>query len=462
MGTYTFNVVEDQGTIPGVTYDSSVKEVIVSVTDNNEGQLVAEMKNKPALTFTNTYAISSDASTSINTLTVGKYLDGREWLENESFTFKLEAADQNTLDMITAGKVVMPQNSTVEINVQNGKAIFDAITLKEKGQYQFKVTEVVPEKTNGVTYDNHEVIYTITVVDNLKGGLVASVVTKGKTEFTNTYATQPTTTPFFDSTNTIKILTGRDSVDDEFTFKVTSVSPESAPMPTATTITNKATVDGQINELSFGNVVFTQPGTYVYNVQEVIPDVTHGVTYDARVYTVTYEVTDNFETGLFNIAKKVTIDGKEVDKIEFNNRYKASPITLNGSQAFAGTKTIENKDPNAVYTLKAGDFHFEISSTNNAPLPEKTIVTNDLQGKFAFGDITYDQSGEYYYVIREVNNAKPGISYDTKVVEGKVTVTDDLNGKLIPNIEYQNQATLDFVNSYDPLNISASINGKKH
>ncbi len=55
VGTYTFYVCEDTGTELGITYDESIYKIIVTITDNGTGTLVAEVRGAHFIGFINTY-----------------------------------------------------------------------------------------------------------------------------------------------------------------------------------------------------------------------------------------------------------------------------------------------------------------------------------------------------------------------------------------------------------------------
>ena len=99
-------------------------------------------------------------------------------LEAEMFSFQLIGED---------GKVI----ETVK-NDKDGKFAFSKLTytLADVGEYEYTVKEVIPEETNGVTYD--ETVYTVTVkVED--GGDGELKITKSenwnKLNFTNSYNT---------------------------------------------------------------------------------------------------------------------------------------------------------------------------------------------------------------------------------------------------------------------------------
>ncbi|MCQ2458610.1 MAG: hypothetical protein MJ142_07780, partial [Clostridia bacterium] len=84
VGNYTYTITEDDTGIDGVTKDSSKLTVKVSVTDNGDGTLKAEIVTTDSddIEFTNTYGAAGGI-----TLTGAKELEGRDLTTNDKFTF---------------------------------------------------------------------------------------------------------------------------------------------------------------------------------------------------------------------------------------------------------------------------------------------------------------------------------------------------------------------------------------
>ena len=87
-GTYKYVVKETKGSIGGVTYDTTEHTVTIKVKDNGKGKLVADgcelIQTKE---FTNTYAAEGTGE-----IKVKKTLTGRDWTNDDEFTFTIEKA----------------------------------------------------------------------------------------------------------------------------------------------------------------------------------------------------------------------------------------------------------------------------------------------------------------------------------------------------------------------------------
>lgn len=452
-GTYTFQITEEKGSLAGITYDTIPRTVTVKVTDNNDGTLTAAVISTGThpFTWTNTYKTTGTAKYEIKGT---KVLSGRQWKDNDEFSFRLAAGDDATEAAVTDGSISMPADTTVSATKEAQDFSFGNITFHKPGEYTFRVSEI-KSTLGGITSDSHEAVIKIKVTDNYDGtmGAAGTEAVENSLTFRNTYEAAPTAS---EELTAEKILTGRDMKEGEFSFSVTP--QDNAPAPTKVSVENTAAKENEACELNFGRITFTKAGTYTYLVKEEKGSL-GGITYDEREYVVTYTVTDNLNGG-FDIVSAITLDGKKADKAEFTNIYTAKPAEISGSTHLSGIKTVESEDPNASYTMKGGEFEFAITAlTADAPLPEKSVVKNDAGGRFAFGNITYTAAGTYRYQISEVKGSAAGMSYDGSTYEVVVEVTDNGSGQLLADVSKNKE--LNFLNVYNPEEISASVSGTK-
>ena len=124
-----------EGTIPGWTQTGHT---------NDTGEL-SEAGATVEVTFTNTY------SEVVKAPQVTKLLKGREWQEDEVFSFTLAPDGEATRAAIDAGKVVMPDPATAEATKTDQTATFGDITFKDEGIYYFIIEEEQGTDT-GLTY----------------------------------------------------------------------------------------------------------------------------------------------------------------------------------------------------------------------------------------------------------------------------------------------------------------------
>ncbi len=402
-GEYTYVIYEVSGFLGGVEYDDTVYTLTITVTDDGEGTLTA---NIPPLSveFNNKYSANS---TTVQ-FSGSKKLNGRPLALGE-FGFALVDADGNTIETV--------------YNLSNGGFAFAPITYTSVGTYTYEVVELAGN-AGGVTYDSTAYTIKVVVTDNGEGKLVASVEGADAIVFTNSYKAESTDAEFGGN----KVLDGRVLLDGEFSFVLKDASGNELE-----TVKNKA--DGKF---VFSPITYTEAGTYVYTVSEVSGNA-GGVSYDTHVYTVTVTVTDDMNG-------KLTASVSGDTGIVFRNTYSADSATA----SLAGTKTIDGR------ALVAGEFSFVLKDESGKELE---TVKNEADGTFRFSTITYNKAGTYNYTVSEVKGELGGVSYDGTVYAVKVVVTDNGEGKLIASVE--GAQAIKFANKYKADSTSVSFGGNK-
>lgn len=185
-GEHTYTVKEVVGNTPGVTYDTTEKQVTVKVTQDGQA-LKADLVYPENKIFNNTYTAPKPAKAKIS---ASKILEGAE-LKNGEFNFQL-------LD--ETGKVLQTKQ-----NAADGTVTFDDISYSSEDAgktFHYTIKEVIPEsKAKGMTYDEGTIDVTVTVTkDDASNTLKASVAYGDKTSFTNKLVTTsiPPTPPTVD------------------------------------------------------------------------------------------------------------------------------------------------------------------------------------------------------------------------------------------------------------------------
>ena len=282
VGEYNYTVREVAGDDKGYTYDTSEYPVTVTVTDpDKDGILKAAITVGDSVEFINPY----EAAPTSAKIQVKKALAGRDLVEGE-FTFEMVGPD---------GKVYTATNTA------SGKVTFDKIKYTMPGEYTYVVSEVVPEDTKGVLFDEGTIKVVVKVTDDGNGQLAAEVQYPDDKTFNNQYAPEGTYTP-----EVKKVLKGRDLKKNEFTFKMVG--------PDGKVYTAKNDADGNVvfDELEFG--VDDIGETYTYTITEKKGDLKY-VKYDDHEVTLTLTITDN---GDGTLKIKADYDGKTT----FTNKYK--------------------------------------------------------------------------------------------------------------------------------------------
>lgn len=272
--TYTYKVAEVNGGAVGYTYDGTVYTVTIAVTISDTGKLTvtttvtigdktvgtyeytsdSAQPNPVTLAFTNSY--KADGNVHIEGT---KTLSGRDLADGEfSFAVKYAAGGDDLLSAkndangsIDFGTLSYSTESLAQL-VKDGKA--------KKGQDgKWTVDYVAYEKTDGlkesgITPQTESIHFTVTVVDNGNGTLVATANTGNNgLVFKNAYSTGD---PIEVGLSGVKILKAGEgltpaSIEGKFTFTVTS-DDRYAPMPASTSVKNDA--NGNVD---FGSIAFS-------------------------------------------------------------------------------------------------------------------------------------------------------------------------------------------------------------
>lgn len=410
--------------------------------------------NMGVLYLGNNGKLTMDATGSVKVTKVVKADEGLNPSADTAFTMKFALAgtgvDANAAYNYTVTNADSTQASTGTI--QNN----DTFTLKD-GQTA-EIVGLPVGSTYTITEESLPTGYTQT---SITGDGTGTVTAKASTvTVTNTYAPEEITVdPNNDDTNypfrAEKILQGRDWRDsDTFTFQLQAVTP-GAPLPAGATESNdirykeymvkgpsEGATAGTSVPITFGSVTFTKPGTYEYDITEIIPtDKIPGVSYDSSFYHVTVTIVDD-GTGklMMNQPAIEHIFGSDITTdaqiATFTNTFADKEEELD----IQATKIYEDEDGNRM-KLTEGQFNFKLEaatvdeqntplSGNNAPMPINAASTvNNANGEVTFAPITYTLSENggkiYYYQLTEVDEHKANIDYSTEQYLIKVEVSTD-------------------------------------
>ena len=263
----------------------------------------------------------------------------------------------------------------------------------------------------------------------------------GKISFTlNTTPTTLTTADF----GLTKVLEGRDWTDeDKFEFGLTS--EDNAPMPRSTTaFATKGHAD-----ISFGEIAYDKPGTYVYKVSEKHAGTTvDGIAYSKNVAEFTVTVTPNAKGKLEASVKKTS------GKVEFKNTYTANPAESSATDQITVTKVLTG------HKLQDNEFSFELVEGEGEDASVVETVKNDANGNVAFSAIKYTEIGQHIYTLREVIGNAGGIAYDKTVYTVVTTIADNGKGQLVATHKLkgaEDVKKIEFKNSYTVTPKSSSV-----
>ncbi|TCD91285.1 cell surface protein [Bifidobacterium longum subsp. longum] len=463
-GTYDYTIRETPGDRGGVTYDAARHHVRVTVTDNGEGQLLADVKYDGGTAipeFTNTYRAqpATDNPTAVKAVSAS---EGNHYkLKGDDFTF--------TLHRVTAPDDVTAEADQTKTNDARGNIRFDQLSFPLPGTYVYTVSErdvTVP----GVTKDGTVTTITYTVKDVDHAGrlkVVDKTITRsdGKTangiRFDNTYNPQGVGCTLGGVKTIINADTATNRIprDGEFTFALTS--HDGAPMPEGSKDGVK-TVANTGTGFSFGRMDYDKPGTYVYTVTEQAGrDPTIG--YSTQAYDVTVTVTD--QGGMLSAS----VDRQATD-VRFDNTYTPTPVdvTVKADKHLAGrglndgefAAELKDSDGNLLQTKRFARVPRDAQS-------DKATDVREGEGTLEFDKLTFDRAGVYTYTVTEQDGNLGGVTYDRTVHTVTVTVTEDTKShKLAASVAYSNgkasEKSILFQNTYQPGNVMVGLAARKN
>lgn len=417
-GTYKYEIRENAGSTVGMTYDEHVATAEVTVTEDGDGILTANVTKKENGRFTNTYR-SELNYTAAGGLKLSKTLSGRPMTEGQ-FTFTVTPADEasaNALGLLHgANEFKSPATAEGTVGLIDILAGHEVKFTQADAGKTFKYT--VAEKNDGqpgYTYDDAARTVTIAIADDTAGTLTATTTVSGGSEGTRLVteyktgaaAVESAVVPFVNSysatTNTTggeaakvvatKTLTGRPMADGEFYFGIAYAGEKEAIEGTCTT-----NINGQV---SFGFLHYTTEmladlvnakrairtdtdakltWTIGYTAFEFTPQLAaKGITAATPSFSFKVIVVDN---GDGTLTAKPVYDGI---KPEFENVYGTDAVDA----ALAGTKKLQAAEGLTPADI-AGKFTFTVATDEaGAPMPERATATNDAAGNVDFGKIHF-------------------------------------------------------------------------
>lgn len=401
-------------------------------------------------------------------------------LKDQEFEYSLTFTG-GTKEKYTAQKYTGADKEGDEFTVKSGDTfkLKDDQTLKiygVDGGTRYTVTEAKPEHFTGSAAQRNAGEGSETGTNN-DGGVYAKGTVAGKdaavVDYTNIYQADSTT---LKGSESLKIKKNFETAsgasawdmdylkDAKFQFILSPLDNE-CPMPKDAAVADGMKVSRlNVNskaeiEKAFGDIEYTKPGTYEYQITEKDPGDTakQGVTYSNASYRVTVKVTDENGSLKANATmKKIRKDdGSEVANptavdnktAAFANVYDAKEQTVDLG---AGK---EFTDSTGTKTLKDGDYKFRLTPvTEGAPLPDGAsghVDASNIGNGVKFGNITFtaehakgatqDKPLTYEYKMKEIlpesatasnHYTVDGLTYDNAEYKVRINVyIDDVDGQ---------------------------------
>ena len=522
-GVYEYEVKEqdpgDSGAA-GVKYDTAARIITVTVTDNENGQLVAVVTAvEGSRTFTNKYETENLPLDEVCAISMTKVLYGHDMAQGQ-FEFTIKAKDKASADKMNISLDEGAVFGNPAANDSEVSTLIDSLgmtlTQEDIGKtYTYTLAET-KGSDKGYVYDENQYKLEITTIDNGDGTLKANVVltntTTGEKIFNKTVskeelaAGQESITIGFENrydgstdvdggtkadVKANKTLTGRSLKADEFTFMLATKPADGSEGRVLQTVKNNGSGNIAFSSLSYKtldeaageNAVILSDAvregyavksvdndgrtvyTLSYRVYEDSSALPGGVSMTSGTFDFTVTVTDNGDGTLTAVTNYP--DGKS--KFGFVNQYGTDDVDVN----VTGSKTLSHAEgltPNDI----TGKFTFTITAlTDGAPMPDNTTAKNDAAGNVNFGKTTFKLSDlenvapaadgsrtkVFEYKVTEAGSAA-GVTNDPDAVTGKtftITLTDDGNGNLTATKDPAQGPAFTFTNTYTVGELPSSI-----
>ena len=486
---YEFTISEDipreeKDKKPGYTYDSTVYNAKVYVTDANDGTLNVQtlVYNGDELVSTTNSSVVNVAEKSGAEVPTGYcsvtpvnfkntyiskpteiVLGGTKSVANRNtpivqkeFEFKIEGSSEDGSTDVT--KLPEGYNNIAYVNadgtfkfapIEYTFADLDGAAETAGGtrskDFWYEISEI-PGNDEKIHYSESSFKVKVTVTDNGDGTLSAKAsYPDGDVHFVNSYNAS-NSVQFYAT----KVVKGTDDKTKDFTFKLSGDGIDAAS-PMTVTVRNGETKNFGTIAYSLDDLKGEKSRVYHYTIEEVEPATgSHpGYTYSKEQYLIDVTVTNDRNDGVLSVSYEVSKRDESgnltkagtntCEKVVFTNPYNTDSVPVR----VEGTKTLTGKD------LNAGDFTFGLYNLGEST-PIKT-VKNTADGSFLFtgydeelgmsgytSALMFDQSqiGEHFFEIKEIipdeSERMPKVTYNKNgnVYLVKVTVSDLGDGTL--------------------------------
>ncbi|MBP3816464.1 MAG: Cna B-type domain-containing protein [Firmicutes bacterium] len=390
-GKYAFEIAEESGTLPGITYADTKYTVVATVTGNDNGKLDVAWsilkKDEAAVTETSmTFSNEYDDLEISESIKVNKILEGRD-LADEEFEFILAGDGENQAKKNVKGAMDdTSKKATGAVNFDDIKFTLEDLCDHNgsymdhdgDGEYSREFTYTLFEKSgtiDGVLYDGdvHELKATLkyipakaavaddpetTDVDETAAAVDAHLevtwtldeqavdfkkAEPDTVDFENKYDPNAVSSSLTDTYAVNKEIIdtdgkGRKPEADEFIFKLegqpvgTKGNNGTAPVDStvdASAIKLLATND--INgKVEFGKIPFSKVGVYVFKLTELVGNDATIDPYDEAVRIATATVTDNKDGSMsveWNLIDESAVEGTPADNPTVDQDGKVATFT---------------------------------------------------------------------------------------------------------------------------------------
>lgn len=455
-------------TLDGITYDSHVATVVVNVADDGEGNLYINKQTSSVngMSFSNTYNATPATFGIDGHWDFAKIIDGRDWLDTDSFAFEITASADTPLPsggtesegegvhgkVVTVSDPAGTDGNPVGFDFGEIQFTFDNMDGQSSKEFRYTISEqsslIAGIKTSGATYQ-----LVITVEDNGNGALEVTDWALNRVEdndgntlnpaepvgedetatFTNIYTAGVDYIQFSGAkayvdysrpgdqletgmfSFTLEALGGYETATGAPADGAYTILAADVPMPEGTPQgQTSVTIPNGEGRFTFNNITFTQDhdgNTYVYKITEVNGGA-NKVTYDSSEYVASVAVTtttdEQAHTATIVATPSYTKNGEaynvtEQNPMTFANSYDPDDAVLTGETAIKGTKTMDGRNIKEDETFSFTLMPVGERTANAVNSGVITIADNNWQATTAAGDGT-SNTADFTFGDITINN----------------------------------------------------------
>ena len=390
--------IEEIGNPNGWTYTEGT---------NTEGTI--EVNGSVSASITNTYSAEGTVA-----IVAHKRLNG-DTLNAGQFSFLLYDESGTLVGTASNGALDQMESYTDDEDqtvanpwYQTAPIYFPDLTFDAPGEYHYTIVESKIADP-AVAYDSHRENVTVNAVDNGNGTLNCQVIyDRDGALFTNRIRTGSLTV-----SKTVENATAN-AENAVFTFTVSLTDSNGTPLTANYPVTMS---DGSTTTITDGGTIAIGGGESFE-----IRDLPHGARYAVSEGTV-----PGFEqTSVENATGTIDVTSEQA-VASFTNTYIAV-----GSVQIEAIKTLEGG------ILEGDTYQFELTDESGTVIDTQYA---NASGNIKFAPIDYgpsDNGKTYTYYITEVNGGDNNITYDEHIEAVNVVITDDGQGKMTADVEYDN------------------------
>ena len=427
--TFVYEVRENASGISGISDDPHVATVTVTVADQGNGTMSAVVSNGSNV-FTNIYSSRLDY-TAAGGLSVTKTMNGRAMSAGE-FGFDIDidptsdgdklgiAGYHTNAEALDGGEALVVSSPAGVTFTQEDVGKVYSYTITEKGgnlggvrydatRYRVEITTADDASTAKLTVTTH--VTSTSGIDNTYTYVAGSDANAAaKVSFENSYTATGETTPIVGT----KSMTNGLMFDNDFNFRLVYGKDTGRVVSTATNISGQVdfgtlSYDSDILAGLVREGLATRTGNtwtipYVaYEVADGLSD--KGVTPTAPSFSFNVTVEDKGDDGTLTCTTDLSDGG-----LAFLNTYATGePVSID----LVGSKQLDVPEGLGGTDITE-KFTFTIEGEPGAPMPTRTLTTNDANGNVDFGSITFelkdllealDENGETNDVAGETEGA---------------------------------------------------------